>query len=495
MRVQLKQVSFGFRVPLVERCDVEFGPGWTGLVGANGAGKSTLLEVVLGSRGVEAGSVLVEPADAIVALCPQSVNALSEDVQQFAWNYEKTARRRRARLHLDVDALERWPQLSPGERKRWQIASALERRPEVLMLDEPTNHLDEFGRRLLLDELMTFEGIGILVSHDRSTLDALTNSTVRLHRRTLEHHPMPYTAAREQWEQTRLTNLAERRQLANKRRTLGATIAVTREKQRAAKRQTNAKHRMKNAHDTDGRSMLKTNMAQAATKRLGKDITRMQGQVERVEHAMGAIAVEKQLGAELFTDYEPAPKRILLDLSQHTVRFDRRVVLRDVTCQWERRDRVWLTGDNGSGKTTLLRALLASRRGATDRFLYLPQELDAQALDAMHTELLALDHKQLGHVCQLIGAQGTAPEQVLDSQRWSPGEAKKVAIALALARRVWGLVLDEPENHLDLPSVERLQALLRSFPGALLLVSHDETLARRVTTERWRMCDGALEVE
>jgi ATPase subunit of ABC transporter with duplicated ATPase domains len=124
----------------------------------------------------------------------------------------------------------------------------------------------------------------------------------------------------------------------------------------------------------------------------------------------------------------------------------------------------------------------------------LPQELDAQALDAMRSELRALDHKQLGHVCQLIGAQGTAPGQVLESQLWSPGEAKKVAIALALARRVWGLILDEPENHLDLPSVERLEELLGTFPGALLLVSHDETLARRATTQRWRMRDGTLEV-
>ena len=78
-------------------------------------------------------------------------------------------------------ALERWSTLSPGERKRWQIGAALAREPDVLLLDEPTNHLDAEAREWLVSALRRFRGVGVLVSHDRELLEALTTSTLRVH--------------------------------------------------------------------------------------------------------------------------------------------------------------------------------------------------------------------------------------------------------------------------------------------------------------------------
>jgi ATPase subunit of ABC transporter with duplicated ATPase domains len=92
----------------------------------------------------------------------------------------------------------------------------------------------------------------------------------------------------------------------------------------------------------------------------------------------------------------------------------------------------------------------------------------------------------------MVGSLGSDPERILATELPSPGEARMLTLALALARRVWCLVLDEPTNHLDLPSVERLEAALGGFAGAILLVTHDDRLAHAVTDVEWRIDRGVI---
>ncbi len=96
---------------------------------------------------------------------------------------------------------------------------------------------------------------------------------------------------------------------------------------------------------------------------------------------------------------------------------------------------------------------------------------------------------------QLVAALGCDPERLLASEAPSPGEARKLGIAGGLGRRVWALLLDEPTNHLDLPSIERLEAMLASYPGALVMVTHDQGLAAACTDETWRLAGGRLAIE
>jgi len=100
--------------------------------------------------------------------------------------------------------------------------------------------------------------------------------------------------------------------------------------------------------------------------------------------------------------------------------------------------------------------------------------------------------KVRGRVLSLVAALGVDPDQLLASAQPSLGEARKLRIALGLGQYAWALVLDEPTNHLDLPSIERLEAALSAYPGALVLVTHDDELAARLTTERWHVGSGRV---
>jgi ATPase subunit of ABC transporter with duplicated ATPase domains len=94
-----------------------------------------------------------------------------------------------------------------------------------------------------------------------------------------------------------------------------------------------------------------------------------------------------------------------------------------------------------------------------------------------------------GRVLTLVASLGIDPDQLLESCAPSPGEARKLAMAYGLGRQVWAMVLDEPTNHLDMPAIERLEEALIEYPGAMVIVTHDNALARRCSSIEWRL-DG-----
>jgi ATPase subunit of ABC transporter with duplicated ATPase domains len=147
---------------------------------------------------------------------------------------------------------------------------------------------------------------------------------------------------------------------------------------------------------------------------------------------------------------------------------------------------------NGSGKTSLLAEMARQNPAVFARSVVLPQSLDAPALRALGERLEALDRAERGRVLGFVAALGSDPDAVLRSRRWWPGEARKVALALGLAAHAPALILDEPTNHFDLPSIERLERLLTAFPGSVALVTHDEALAARVATRFFTLSDARL---
>jgi ATPase subunit of ABC transporter with duplicated ATPase domains len=122
----------------------------------------------------------------------------------------------------------------------------------------------------------------------------------------------------------------------------------------------------------------------------------------------------------------------------------------------------------------------------------LPQELSADEGAALAHAIHALNADDRARVLTLVAALGVDPERILASESPSPGEARKLKLAFGLGTQVWAMVLDEPTNHLDIPAIERLEDALSEYPGALLMVTHDDALAHRCTSIQWRIEDGRI---
>ena len=499
--IYFRRCSFAFRdeIPLVQQLDLHLTPGWIGLVGPNGAGKSTLLRLMAGELEPTAGELRCEPGHARRILCRQRIEERDDLLEQFAWDWERPAQRLRGRLGLDPDELERWPTLSPGERKRWQIGAALFAEPDVLLLDEPTNHLDAAGRDWLLQALDSFRGIGVLVSHDRELLDRLTSSTLRLEAGEARLWSGSYSAARDAWRLETSQRIEARERLRKKQRKLRRRLHQAHQRQMSAS-QNRAPRR--GPRDPDATSILAGNQKRKAQARAGRSAALANRQLEATEQRLGEAVVGKAKGSALKVSVEaPSRARLLhLDRERLTVggEGERVTILEGIHLRVDRGDRIWVRGGNGSGKSTLLQALLRSAgvgaQGWKEDLLYLPQELEAREGEALLEDLRGVEEEVRGKILQRVAALGVDPQRLLASASPSPGEARKLLLAWGLGRGVSTLVLDEPTNHLDLPSIERLEEALAEYPGALVLVTHDADLAERVTQTQWQVGEGRVQV-
>jgi ATPase subunit of ABC transporter with duplicated ATPase domains len=486
--VRLHGVSYAYegRDAVVSDVDLHLQPGWTGLVGANGSGKTTLLGLLDGSLTPSSGHVRLESV-ATVRRCRQAPE-LDDEVLAFGLDWSRDAQRWRARLALDPDRLEPWETLSPGERRRWQIGAALAEEPDLLLLDEPSNHLDADARDVLVGTLRRYRGIGVLVSHDRALLDALTTRTVRVHHGRVREYPGPYGAAKPLWE-AELAAARDARDAAQEAARVAARqLADARRNRAAAASQVSTSARMKDKHDSDARGILAKNLASWADARIGRDVNVLRKELDKREAAVDAAAVDEDPGAAIAFAADPCPKRRLATLSGPLCIGDRTLVAH-LDATWDRGDRVHVAGPNGAGKSTLLRALVAAA-DLGEKLLVVPQHLEDPTADL--AALRELPNDVRGRVLQIVAALGLDPARLLATGRPSPGEARKLRIAMGIGRGAWGLVLDEPTNDLDLPSVERLEAALKAWTGALLLVTHDPAFAAATTTSRWTLADGEL---
>jgi macrolide transport system ATP-binding/permease protein len=132
-----------------------------------------------------------------------------------------------------------------------------------------------------------------------------------------------------------------------------------------------------------------------------------------------------------------------------------------------------------------VRHLLAHLALPPGRLTYVPQEIDLSATGEILSRARGLPGDRLGHAMMVVSRLGSRPERLLDSDEPSPGEIRKLLLAIHIAQEPHLIVMDEPTNHMDLPSIESLEAALADCPCALVLVSHDEPFLERLTRRRW----------
>lgn len=466
-------------LPALESLTATFAAGWTGIVGSNGAGKSTLLRLLCGEVRPDSGTVS-PPVKGVY--CAQGTECPPPNLEELACDYSSDAVRIRSALGLDDEWLWRFDTLSHGERKRVQVACALQLQPAVLALDEPTNHLDAPTRALLLDALGGYRGVGLLVSHDRAFLDALVYQCCLLDEGVATVVPGTYSQAKAQMDLRYKGAAAERRcardQLA---RLQGERVRRKAEAARASSRRS-ARHL--DRHDSDGRARIGLAVVSGQDGKTGLLSAQMDKRVEAAQERLERARVKKVYDKPLDIRAKPAGRKVLAQVEAGALSLGDARTLRFPNLFLGNRDRVGLQGPNGAGKSTFLRFLLADLMDDPG-VVWLPQEASAAERRAVLGRLAELSRAQLGRVLSVVARLNSPPKRILSGDELSPGELRKVMLACGLLREPYLVAMDEPTNHLDIRSVEALQDVLAACGCALVLVSHDQAFLDALTTTRW----------
>ena len=516
--------AYGFQ-PLFQDVSFSVNPGErVGLIGPNGSGKTTLLRILAGEEQPDSGHVAL-PNDVRLGYLPQGLElppalTLSEAIGQAGGDaayleirlsrlaqemaqrpddlalhaaYDETLQRLsrfdagRAATILQALALDELPgsqpvgTLSGGQKTRLSLALVLLDDPHLLLLDEPTNHLDIAMLEWLEAWLASFAGSVLLVSHDRTFLDRTVNRILALdpHTRTVAAYTGNYSDYLEQVIAERSKQWAAYRDQVYEERRMRQDIA--RIKEQAKRTETATKN-----------DQLRRYAKKVAAKAKGREkkLERFLEADERVEKPARSWQMKLEFG-------EPAHVgQQVLRLEQLTIGYDHaRPLLHDLNLELRGGQRLVLTGPNGSGKTTLLRTIAGQlpplsgqvRLGAGVRLGYMSQE----------QSLLQPEHSALEMVQRVASLNETEARNFLHfflfsdddplrpSAELSYGERARLALALLVAQGCNFLLLDEPINHLDIPSRSRFEEALAQFEGTVLAVVHDRYFIDRFATELW----------
>ena len=452
-------------VALLEGLNLHFPHGWSGIVGPNGAGKTTVLKLATGLLKANSGQVDT-PVDAAV-YCPQRTDEPPPHFDDLLAADDGQAYQIRGRLGIEADWLLRWDSLSHGERKRAQIGTALWRQPHVLAVDEPTNHLDSGAKALLAEALSSFSGVGLLVSHDRELLDSLCQQCLFVDPPQAVMRPGGFSAGAEQAEREAQTARHQLAQASRQRKRLERE--VVRRRDEAAR---SDKRRSKRNLGKDNDARYKRNLARLTGKDgiSGKLLRQMDGRLEQaqeqLEQAKSKFKKTHELG--IWMPGARSRRDTLFRLEAANLPLGEGRHLQIPPLVMTPQDRIALTGLNGTGKSTLISYILPRLNIEEKHLTYVPQEIGADEGRALLDQARRLPNKQLGRLMTAISGLGSRPKRLLDSRLPSPGEVRKLLLALGIAREPHLIIMDEPTNHLDLPSIQCLEAALAQCPCGLL---------------------------
>ena len=489
--IRFNSVSYtypGSVIPAVSAVSFDLDSGWTAFAGANGCGKTTVLKLAASLLIPDRGSI---DSSGNAVYCAQRTDSPPEILDQFLQDWSNDAIRLRDILEINDDWAGRWETLSHGERKRIQIASAIWSRPSVLALDEPFNHLDSRGRSLLTRSMREYTGCGLLVSHNRHAMDNLCTSSVLFFVDAVKLYRTGYTSA------TRAES-AERELLVKQRKR--AESDYMRLKRDARKKMLKA--RTIQAHASGNNISFKDICIQnydgpsrvdGIVQKAGQRSREATARAERAKEHVDSIRYRKLHGSGITLSGEESSRNFLLDIPAGSVSAGEKTISYP-ELHINSGDKIALTGLNGSGKTTVLNHIRNRLNCPEENVVWIPQEIRAEDSTGCLYEAKKLPGEQLGFVMTIVRRLGSNPEAILGSTQPSPGESRKLILALGLSKSPWIVVMDEPTNHMDLPSVECLEKALQDYSGALLLVSHDQVFLKQTTDQHWKIRKNRVSV-
>ena len=483
MQLNLSNITYtypGTAEPAV--CDVTaaFPQGWTGIVGDNGSGKTTLALVACGLVRPSSGSV---SAGLVARYCAQDATSAPDNLEEFALAYDGQALRIARDLQIVDDWAWRYDTLSGGQQKRLQVACALWAEPDVLVMDEPTNHVDAATRAAIASALRSFKGVGLLISHDRSLLDELCTQCLFVTNGRAVMRPGGYSQASGQASLERATAVTAREKA--KREKLRLEREARRRQEVAAQKESKRSLQGIAKHDNDARHKRRVAVVSGTDGIAARESARMNDRAARAAEVLDTLRVERRYDADIWLDARPSRRKVLLRMEEADIPMGE-ATLHVPALYLGNTDHVGLTGDNGSGKTTLVKRMMAVLPDGV-RALYIPQEPTDERRRAAMSTLRELGSVDRGRVLSIVAQLNSEPERILEGDIISPGEMRKLMLALGMLDAPELIVMDEPTNHLDLGSTLALERVLHAYPGALVLVSHDAALVAATTDITWRI--------
>lgn len=478
-----------------------------GLIGKNGAGKSTMLKVLSGEIAPDGGSiateknlrigflkqdldfesgktVLEESYQAFTEIKSiesqldkinnelatrtdyesESYNDLIEKLSELThqydilggYNYQGQAEKVLLGLGFKPEDFDRYTEtFSGGWRMRIELAKLLLQNNDVLLLDEPTNHLDIESILWLEGFLNNFPGAVVLVSHDKTFLDNVTNRTIEISLGKIYDYNKPYSQYLVLREEVRTNQLAAQKNQAKMIEDTEKLINKFRAKAN------------------------KASMAQSLIKKLDK--------IERIE-----VDEEDNAVMNISFPISVNPGKVVLEIENFTKAFDDKIILQNLNLNIERGDKVAFVGQNGEGKSTLIKAVLNEfdyqgtiKPGHNVQIGYFAQN-QADYLDGektiVDTMIDAADDSNRAKVRDMLGAFLFRGDDVEKKVKvLSGGERNRLALCLMLLKPINVLLMDEPTNHLDIASKNVLKKALKKFEGTLVIVSHDRDFLEGLT--------------
>ena len=432
-----------------------------GLIAKNGTGKSTLLSVITGKEGKDEGSIIFKNDLKIGYLQQKSVFDPTESVLDACFNHEgvpeKVLKAKQILTQLRIEDLEQpMGQLSGGQQKRVALANVLITEPDFFILDEPTNHLDLQMVEWLEGYLSRGNKTLLMVTHDRFLLDRVCNCILELDQQQMFTYRGNYSYYLEK-RQERMDQMRSEVMRANN---LYRTELEWMRRMPQA-RGHKAKYREEAFYELERKAKQKVEERQLRLK-----------------------ASNVYIGSKIF------------ECQYVSKAYDNKIILKDFYYNFSRFEKLGIIGNNGTGKTTFIKMLMGLVEpdsgkfdiGETVRFGYFSQEglaFDQQqkVIDVV-TDIA--DHIRLGGGKTMSATQFlqyflfTPEQQHSYVYKLSGGELRKLYLCTVLMQNPNFLILDEPTNDLDIPTLQILEEYLQDFLGCVIIISHDRYFMDKV---------------
>lgn len=432
-----------------------------GLIAKNGTGKSTLLSVITGKEGKDEGSIIFKNDLKIGYLQQKSVFDPTESILDACFNHEgvpeKVLKAKQILTQLRIEDLEQpMGQLSGGQQKRVALANVLITEPDFFILDEPTNHLDLQMVEWLEGYLSRGNKTLLMVTHDRFFLDRVCNCILELDQQQMFTYRGNYSYYLEK-RQERMDQMRSEVMRANN---LYRTELEWMRRMPQA-RGHKAKYREEAFYELERKAKQKVEERQLRLK-----------------------ANNVYIGSKIF------------ECQYVSKAYDNKIILKDFYYNFARFEKLGIIGNNGTGKTTFIKMLMGLVEpdsgkfdiGETVRFGYFSQEGLAfdQQQKVIDIVIDIADHIRLGGGKTMSATQFlqyflfTPEQQHSYVYKLSGGELRKLYLCTVLMQNPNFLILDEPTNDLDIPTLQILEEYLQDFPGCVIIISHDRYFMDKV---------------